>query len=48
MKARLHYYRGRLLFVFLDSKGQGLPVEIHPRAWRVSMYRMPKLAPGAQ
>lgn len=44
MKARIQNYRGILLFVWLDSHGEGLPIEIHRRAWRTSVYRAPKKA----
>jgi hypothetical protein len=41
MKARIQSHRGSLLFVFFDSKGQGLPIEIHRGAWRISVYHAP-------
>jgi hypothetical protein len=31
----------RLAFAWLDSKGAGLPIEYHKRAWRPFTYRVP-------
>jgi hypothetical protein len=36
---RLHRIRGRLYFVALDSRGEGLPCIHHRGAWRPSTYR---------
>jgi hypothetical protein len=44
VKARLHYHRGQPCIVFLDSHGDALPVPDTRRAWRVTIYRRPKLA----
>lgn len=46
MKARIHTYRGSLLFVQLDSKGNGLPIQIFRRAWRPSVYRAIRATAG--
>lgn len=47
MRAHLHYHRNLACIVFLDSKGHGFPVLDTRRAWRATIYRMPKLATGA-
>ncbi len=41
-KVRLRRLRGRFTFVWLDSHGEGLPVELHRRAWRPFIYRSPR------
>jgi hypothetical protein len=41
MKARLLRLRGRRCLVWLDSKGQALPVADTRRAWRTLVYRPP-------
>jgi len=44
MSARLINRRGRFMFVFLDSKGHGLPIIPTPRAWRRYTFRPPQVA----
>lgn len=39
---RLHRIRGRFYFVLLDSQGEGLPVIDHRRAYRRSIFRLPR------
>lgn len=41
MKARFINWRGLVCVSWLDSQGEGLPVEIHQRAWRRCTYRAP-------
>lgn len=41
MKARFINVRNELCVTWLDSHGEGLPVEIHHRAWRRCTYRKP-------
>lgn len=41
MKARFINVRGQVCVTWLDSQGEGLPVEIHHRAWRRCTYRAP-------
>lgn len=43
MSARILRVRGVLRFVFFDSHGEGLPIPVHGRAWRRSIYRPPVL-----
>jgi hypothetical protein len=43
MRARLEYHHNRACIVWLDSKGAGYPVPDTRRAWRVTIYRRPKL-----
>lgn len=43
MRAQLHYHRARACIVWLDSHGDPIPVLDTRRAYRLTIYRQPKL-----
>lgn len=43
MRAYLHYLHGRACIVWLDSHDEPLPVLDTRRAYRKTIYRMPKM-----